>query len=93
MQRRKTAYRIKLTVRCHDEEDDQSKSPFEVDTEENQGNTDIEQGRDDVEQDDFQRLVDGGTTIQDAEDLASLAASVPGERQVEKMVEGQLGHF
>ena len=56
---------IKLTISCHDKEDHNRKSPFEVNAEEYESNADVDERRNDVEKNKLQCMVDSSTTIKD----------------------------
>lgn len=82
-----------LTVRGHDDKDDDSKSPLEVNAKEYQCNRNIDKSWNDVEQDQLESVVDSGSTIEDAKDFPGLAVRVERERQVQQVVERKEGHF
>ena len=97
------------TIREHNEEDDESKGPFENQYKGHKGNENIDEGRNDIEKNElyqnqvssdcaikvthFQSVIDGCTSVQHTQDFSSLSASVPGKGQVENMIESQLGHL
>ncbi len=82
-----------LTVRGHDDKDDDSKSPLEVNAKEYQCNRNIDKSWNDVEQDQLESVVDSGSTIEDTKDFPGLAVRVERERQVQQVVERKEGHF
>ena len=71
--------RESLTIGREHEENDDGKGPFKVDREEDEGDKNVDKGRDDVEQDQLKGVVDRCTAIEDAENLARLAMSVERE--------------
>lgn len=68
--------KTKLTVRSHDDKDDNGKSPLEVNAKEYQRDCDIDERRYDVEQNQLKSMVDSCPTIENAKDLASFAVRV-----------------
>jgi hypothetical protein len=79
-------------IRRHIEEDDRRQGPLKVHHEHHQRNRDIRQDRHKVEQQELKDPIDRRASIEDAEDLARLAPGVEGEREIEQVVEAELGH-
>lgn len=85
--------KAELTVRNHHSSNEERHGPAKEVEERSEGHDDVNKRRDDVEQKDFEDMVDGCTTIQDTKDLSSLALRVECQRKVQEMVEAELGHF
>lgn len=41
----------------------------------------------------FERVVDGGTAVEDTQDFTGFATRVERERELKQVIEGELGHF
>jgi hypothetical protein len=59
----------------------------EAEEEDEERSTDVEEDRQDIEQDELEEIVERRASIQDTEDFSGLLLGVPGEGEVEKVVE------
>ena len=65
-----------LTVASHYKRNDKSKLPIKFPDEDCQRHNYVQKRRDNIEEDEFEDAVDGGTTIQDPQDFTGLAAKM-----------------
>ena len=82
-----------LTVRSHDNENDHRQCPFEENAEKDEGEANIDERGNDIEEDEFQGVIYCGATIENAKNFACLAVRVEREGQVEQVIERQLRHL
>lgn len=77
-------------VRHHDDEHNEREGRAKERQEDDERDRDVEQDRCDVEQDDLEQVGERVAAVERPQRLPRLALGLPGERQLEKVVEAQL---